>query len=154
MVPLIDVFGMPVIGMISLGLILYSLVARVHLPKNILGVMAAIFLGTLLYYIFGPTGWIGFTYEGAPPLNFHFGLPLPTLGFMEGFNGALKYLPISVPFALLTVVGGINVTESARVAGDNFNTRSILLTEAVATLVRRYLRWRCPIHTIYRSACL
>ena len=40
-----------------------------------------------------------------------------------------------MPFALLTVVGGINVTESARVAGDDFNTRNILLTEAVATLV-------------------
>ena len=33
------------------------------------------------------------------------------------------------------MVGGINVTESARVAGDDYNTRSILLTEAVATLV-------------------
>jgi AGZA family xanthine/uracil permease-like MFS transporter len=33
------------------------------------------------------------------------------------------------------VIGGINVTESARLAGDNYKTRSILLTEAVATLV-------------------
>ena len=33
------------------------------------------------------------------------------------------------------MVGGINVTESARVAGDDYNTRDILLTEAVATLV-------------------
>lgn len=32
-------------------------------------------------------------------------------------------------------MGGINVTESARVAGDDYNTRNILLTEAVATLV-------------------
>jgi len=32
-------------------------------------------------------------------------------------------------------VGGINVTESARVAGDDYNTRNILLTEAVATLI-------------------
>lgn len=44
-------------------------------------------------------------------------------------------MPIAIPFGLLTVVGGINVTESARVAGDNYNTRSILLTEAAATLV-------------------
>jgi AGZA family xanthine/uracil permease-like MFS transporter len=48
---------------------------------------------------------------------------------------ALQYLPIAIPFGLLTVVGGINVTESARVAGDDYNTRDILLTEAVATLV-------------------
>jgi AGZA family xanthine/uracil permease-like MFS transporter len=35
----------------------------------------------------------------------------------------------------LTVIGVINVTESARVAGDDYDTRNILLTEAVATLV-------------------
>jgi AGZA family xanthine/uracil permease-like MFS transporter len=68
-------------------------------------------------------------------MDLHFGLPTPTLGFLEGFTRALKYLPIAIPFGLLTVVGGINVTESARVAGDDFNTRSILLTEAIATLI-------------------
>lgn len=42
---------------------------------------------------------------------------------------------MAIPFAILTVVGGINVTESARLAGDDYRTRSILMTEAVATLV-------------------
>jgi AGZA family xanthine/uracil permease-like MFS transporter len=133
--PLVDVFGMPIVGMISLGLILYTLVARIRLPKNFPSVFAAIFIGTALYYLFGTTGWMGGTYAGAPPLEFHFGLPTPTLEFVEGFTRALKYLPIAIPFGLLTVVGGINVTESARVAGDDFNTRSILLTEAIATLI-------------------
>jgi len=55
--------------------------------------------------------------------------------FSQGLKAALHYLPISIPFALLTVVGGINVTESARVAGDGFKTRDILLTEAIATLI-------------------
>jgi len=133
--PLVDIFGMPVIGMISLGLILYSLVARIRLPKNFPSVFAAIFLGTVIYYLLGSTGWVGGTYAGAPAMDLHFGLPTPTLGFLEGFTRALKYLPIAIPFGLLTVVGGINVTESARVAGDDFNTRSILLTEAIATLI-------------------
>jgi AGZA family xanthine/uracil permease-like MFS transporter len=47
----------------------------------------------------------------------------------------LKYLPIALPFAILTIVGGINVTESAKVAGDDFRTRDILLTEACSTLI-------------------
>ena len=46
-----------------------------------------------------------------------------------------EYLPLALPFAILTVIGGINVTESARIAGDDYNTRDILLTEAVATLI-------------------
>ena len=133
--PMLDIFGMPVIGMLSLGLILYSLVARIRLPANFPSVLAAIVLGTSIYYIFGATGWMGGTYAGPPPLDLHFGLPTPTLEFTGGFTRALNYLAISIPFGLLTVVGGINVTESARVAGDDYDTRTILLTEAIATLV-------------------
>ncbi len=132
--PLIDIFGLPLVGMVSLGLVLYTVVAKIRLPWNIPGVLAAIVLGTALYHILGPAGLVGSSYV-APSVDLHFGVPLPTLDFAKGLAGALRYLPLSIPFALLTVVGGINVTESARVAGDDFNTRSILLTEAVATLV-------------------
>ena len=135
LVPLVDIFSMPLVGLISLGLIFYSLVARIKLPKNFPGVLASILVGTCVYYLLGPTGWIGGTFAGVPAMDLHFGLPIPTLGFMEGLSHAWKYMPIAIPFGLLTVVGGINVTESARVAGDNYNTRTILLTEAIATLV-------------------
>ena len=125
---------MPVIGLVSLGLILYNLVARIRLPYNFPGVLAAILIGTALYHVLGPAGLAGGTY--APPAaELHFGLPVPTLLFLKGIPGALRYLPVAIPFAILTVIGGINVTESARVAGDDFKTRDVLLTEAIATLV-------------------
>src|SRR5262245_1680848 len=133
--PLVEIFSMPVIGVLSLGLILYSLVARIRLPGGFPSVLAAIVLGTVIYYVFGSTGWIGGTYTGPAPVDLHFGVPLPALGFVDGLTRALKYLPISIPFGLLTVVGGINVTESARVAGDDYSTRDILLTEALATVL-------------------
>lgn len=135
LIPLVDVFGIPLVGVMSLGIILYALVARIRLPKNFPGVFAAILAGTALYYLLGKTGWVGDIYAPPPGMELHFGVPLPSLGFVHGFLPALKYLPIAIPFAILTVVGGINVTESARVAGDDFNTRDILLTEAIATLV-------------------
>jgi AGZA family xanthine/uracil permease-like MFS transporter len=133
-VPIVDVFAMPLIGMISLGLILYTLVAGIRLPRNFPGVLAAVALGTILYYVLAPSGLTGGAY--APPTaELHVGFPVPTLSFLKGYVESLTYLPIAIPFAILTVVGGINVTESARVAGDDFNTRDILLTEAVATLI-------------------
>ena len=131
--PLTDIFGMPLIGLISLGLILTTFVARIRLPGNLSGVLAAVVAGTALYYLLGPLGLVS-GYRPLPPLELHFGLPTPTLLFVNGLREALQYLPIAVPFALLTVVGGINVTESARVAGDSYKTRDVLLTEAVATL--------------------
>jgi len=133
-IPMVDIFGMPLVGMISLGLILYTVVAQIKLPFNIPSVFAAVFIGTALYYLLAPSGFVGGVYK-PPAGELHFGLPLPTLGFVNGFTEALKYLPIAIPFGILTIVGGINVTESARVAGDDFKTRDILLTEAVATLV-------------------
>jgi AGZA family xanthine/uracil permease-like MFS transporter len=91
-------------------------------------------LATALYHVLGPAGLLATPYT-APVAELHLGFPTPTLDFLKGFLPALTYLPLAAPFALLTVVGGINVTESARVAGDDYPTRDILLTEAVATLV-------------------
>lgn len=134
LVPLLDVFALPLVGAISLGLILYNLVAGIPLPKKIPGVLAAIVLGTVFYHALGPSGLLGVAYE-APKAELHFGFPTPTLDFIHGLGPALRYLPIAIPFGLLTVIGGINVTESARVGGDDYSTRDVLLTEAVATLV-------------------
>ncbi|MCX6112644.1 MAG: hypothetical protein NTY22_05080 [Proteobacteria bacterium] len=133
-IPLVDIFGMPVVGMVAIGLILYNLVAHIKLPFNLPGVFMSVLLGTVLYYILGHYDLLGFVFS-IPKPEFHFGLPIPTLGFMSGIHEALRYLPIAIPFGLLTVVGGINVTESARVAGDDYNTKNILLVEAVATLI-------------------
>jgi adenine/guanine/hypoxanthine permease len=135
MVPLVDVFGIPLVGLVALGIVLFTLVAEIKLPWNSPGVLVSVIAGTLLYYALGHTGLVGGTFPGFPVASLHFGLPIPTLGFLEGIGPALKYLPIAIPFGILTIVGGINVTESARVAGDDYKTRDILLTEAVATLV-------------------
>ncbi len=133
-VPLVDIFGLPLVGLVALGLLLYNLVAKIGLPGNAPGVLASVVLGTALYHVLGPAGLLGTPYQ-VPVAEFHLGFPVPTLDFVKGFVPALTYLPLAAPFALLTVVGGINVTESARVAGDDYPTRDILLTEAVATLV-------------------
>ncbi|MCL4551324.1 MAG: hypothetical protein M1495_22450 [Bacteroidetes bacterium] len=133
-IPLVDIFGMPIIGMIALGIIIYNLIAKIDLPFKFPGVLLAVVIGSVIYYLLAPSGILGVNYS-APSGNLYLGIPVPNLGFVAGFSEALKYLPISFPFALLTIVGGINVTESARVAGDDYNTRNILLTEALSTLI-------------------
>ena len=134
MIPLLDVFAMPIVGLVALGIVFYSLVAGIKLPWRIPGVLGAVVVGTALYYVLGPFGLVGGSYAGFASPELHAGLPLPTLDFVTGFLPALKYLPIAIPFGILTIVGGINTTESARVAGDEYSTRDILLTEALATL--------------------
>lgn len=130
-----DILAEPIVGFVSLGLIFYALVARIRLPFHIPGVLASVVAGAVVYYGLGLTGLLTHPVS-APHLTLSVGLPIPTLGFLHGMPAALQqYLPMAIPFAILTVVGGINVNESARLAGDTYSTRSILMTEAIATMV-------------------
>jgi AGZA family xanthine/uracil permease-like MFS transporter len=130
-----EIYGEPIVGMMALGVILYALVAKIKLPFRAPEVLVSVAIGAGLYYALGALGW-SIHHVAAPAANFPLGLPLPSLGFLKGMPIAIRdYLPLALPFAILTVIGGINVTESARIAGDDYNTRDILLTEAIATLI-------------------
>lgn len=132
--PLLHIFQAPVAGMIALGLVVYGLMAGRSLPFRIPAAFAAVLLGTVAFHVLGGVNLLGTEYE-APTFLLSPAVPVPTLGFVDGMGRALAYLPVAVPFGILTIVGGINVTESARLAGDDYKTRDILLTEALATLV-------------------
>ena len=130
-----EIYSEPVVGMLALGVILYALVAKIRLPYRAPEVLIAVAIGSALYYGLGALG-LSVHRPHAFNAQFPVGLPLPSLGFWKGMPIAVReYIPLALPFAILTVVGGINVTESARIAGDDYNTRDILLTEAVATLI-------------------
>jgi AGZA family xanthine/uracil permease-like MFS transporter len=57
------------------------------------------------------------------------------LEWLTAWNDTIPYLPIVIPFALGTVVGGIDCAESAAAAGDEYDTGRVIAVEAVATLV-------------------
>jgi AGZA family xanthine/uracil permease-like MFS transporter len=125
----------PIVGFASLGVIWYSLVSKIKLPGGFPEVGASALLGTALFYGLAAVG-LSHGHVDLSNVGFTLAFPWPTAGFAFGMTEAFTtYLPVAVPFAILTVVGGINVTESARLAGDDYDTREILLTEAVATLL-------------------
>ncbi len=132
--PIMKIFSAPVAGIAALGIILYSIIARRPLPFKIPGAFLAVAVGCFLYYLMGGFGILG-AQSSLPSIEFHPAFPFPTVGFIHGLGKAVSYLPIAFPFALITILGGINNTESARVAGDAYRTRSILLVEAFATVV-------------------
>lgn len=131
--PVLKVFSMPIAGLVATGVLLFALVARLPLPGRVPGAVAAVACGLVLVWVLRVLGLSPpVAHEPLSP-----GLHLPWPGWdrlIRGLPAALPYLPIAIPFGLLTIVGGINVTESARVAGDDYRTRDILLVEALATL--------------------
>jgi AGZA family xanthine/uracil permease-like MFS transporter len=133
--PSLKVFSDPLVGFVSLGIILMTLIGRLRFPLRVPGALAAVLIGTTIYYLLHFTGISPIPAEHLPSLHMAFNLPLPTLGFLEGLPIALKYLPVAAPFAIAIVVGGIDVTESAAAAGDEYNSRTILLADGVGTIV-------------------
>ena len=136
--PLLDVMRYPVVGMVALAIILTTLVARVDLPWRIPGALGALLVAGAIYYTMLWTGMLHAEPVGFDPVD---GL-LP-VGWLEAFtfrwfaamSDTMVYLPIVIPFALATVVGGIDCTESASAAGDTYDTRLVIGTEGLATLL-------------------
>lgn len=133
--PLVETLRSPVVGFVTLGLLLYVLVAKAKLPVKLPGVLLAFLVGTALYYGLGLAGFGAPGFRLPESVALQVVLPWPSLAFVEGLPSTVPYLPLLLPFGLLMVVGGINVSESARAAGDDYRTRDILLAEAFSTLV-------------------
>jgi len=133
--PSLRIFGDPLVGVVSLVVLLAALLGGVRMPWGLPGALAAVLAGTVVF-------WGRWALDaGAPGPHpavtlgaLGLALPLPTLAWLDAVEATLPYLPLAVPFALATVVGGIDNTESAIVAGDEYRARDILLTEAVATI--------------------
>ena len=133
--PMVELLQVPIVGFLTLGLVLYALVAKGAVPGGLPGVLFAVLVGMVAYYGLGHWGLAGMDIAAPAIPTLRLALPHFDAGILRGFTGVAGYLPLIVPFALLTVVGGVNNAESARVAGDDYDVRSILLAEAAATLV-------------------
>lgn len=134
--PLIEVFSEAVVGLTALGIIFAVLLGRLQLPGRFPGVLAALVVGTALHFILGFAGYLP---DFKPPsLELSLCFPVLSFDFLKALPQSIHYLPIAIPFGILTIVGGINNTESARLAGDDFRTRDILLTEAVTSLIAAF----------------
>jgi AGZA family xanthine/uracil permease-like MFS transporter len=136
--PLVEMLHYPVVGFVSLGIILTTLVARVHLPGRLPGAAGALLVGGAIYYAMQSVGLLepeGLPIEPAEALWPSGWLEAFQFGWVGAWRESAKYLPVVIPFALATVVGGIDCTESAAAAGDEYHTGRIIAVEGLATLV-------------------
>ena len=139
--PLIDIAAQPVAGFVALGIILMTLTARWELPGNFPGALAGLIVGCLIFYGMhfcglGPGLGSG---GGTTPAGLRLALPMPIHDWLTWFAAnwrvALDFLPVAIPLALATVVGGIDCTESAAAAGDDYPTGQIIAVEGFSTVL-------------------
>jgi AGZA family xanthine/uracil permease-like MFS transporter len=140
-----DIVAIPLVGLVTLIAILVTLVAHHPLPGRIPGALATVILGVALYWSFASLGpSLGVTLLPMPEHQTAAAWRLPEFfpecsqnwpWWQRVFTHAMTLMPVMLPFALATVVGGIDCTESAAAAGDEYDTRSILWTEGLASVL-------------------
>ena len=139
--PLIDVLKTPVVGLIAIAMVLTSLVGRVPLPGKIPGTVAALIVAAFIHYVM-----VGLDLrrpEIEPTMIETVWLPTEwmqafQMKWFSRMGDAISYLPVVLPFALATVIGGIDCTESAAAVGDDYPTGPVIGVEAIATLAASF----------------
>ena len=140
--PLLDIAAQPVAGFVVAGVDPGDADGALAVSRQIPGALGGRG-GRAAWSTTGCTslGWgPGSGPRGAGP-SAGSGLVLPVpIGdwlawFAQSWREAVGYLPVAIPLALATVVGGIDCTESAAAAGDDYPTGQIIAAEGFATLV-------------------
>ncbi len=129
----------PVVGFASLVIVMATLMARGRLPFRIPGALGAVMIGCIIWYLlmgYDAVAGTSFAHPAEAGSSVWFPvewLTVFTFSWTSVMGDAIGFLPYIIPFAIATVIGGIDCTESAASAGDNFDTRQIIGVEAAAT---------------------
>ena len=137
--------GNSIVGFAALTIVFVTLIARNKLPLKIPGALGAVLVGCICWYLMvgieSATG-IKITPSGAPetdPIWFpQQWLDAFKFEWLGAFGATLTYLPYIAPFAIATVIGGIDCAESAASVGDDFETNKVIGIEALATILAAF----------------
>ena len=143
---LLRTFARPVVGLVTLGVVMLTYFGRVRFRGGIPGGMVAVALGTLLAWLTGIA-----PAEGIEPSKVALHLPVPVISdLLHALTGPawLTYLSVIVPMGLFNLVGSLQNLESAEAAGDRYPARPSLAANGIGTLVAA-LFGSCFPTTIY-----
>lgn len=130
-VPLTQIFESPLIGFVSMLIILWGLVGRFKLPYNIPAGLLALLVGTLMALVMGKTS---ISVEGIgfyPPLPYFGDL---VAGIQYLFNNPELFL-VLVPVQIYNFIETMNNVESAEAAGDKYPVAVCQVTDGFGTMI-------------------
>lgn len=139
-------FARPVVGLVTLAVLLMVYFGRVRFRGGLPGGLVAVALGTLIAWLTGvaPVG-------EAPTHGHGAHVPIPALGpLIDALgSGALwTYISVIVPMGVFNVVGSLQNIEAAEAAGDPYPTTPSLAVNGLGTLAAA-LFGSCFPTTIY-----
>jgi adenine/guanine/hypoxanthine permease len=125
-------FARPVVGMVTLGVVLLTYFGKRRFKFGVPGGLVAVALGTVLAWVTGvaPRG------EAAGGMvGFHAPVPVVADFFRAlGAGHALTYVSVIIPMGLFTLVGSLQNIESAEASGDTFPAAPSLAVNGAGTI--------------------
>lgn len=129
---LITTFAHPLVGFVTLGLVLLFYFGGVKPKWGIPAALVVLLVGTALSWA------TGLAPNGPKPTD-SLGWYPPLLVIGDVWRGLTSgqfwpYLPVVIPLGLLNLLASLQCIESAAAAGDNYSARSSLLMNGASTL--------------------
>jgi adenine/guanine/hypoxanthine permease len=124
-------FAHPLIGLITLAVIMLTYFGRVRFKGHIPGGVVAVGLGTLIAWT------TGMAPVGATPEPAALHIPVPIVGdLIAALSGGhlVPYLSVIIAMGLFNVLGALQNIESAEAAGDAYDTRYSLTVNGLGSL--------------------
>ena len=142
--PALDMMSTPVIGLLCFAIILVSWLGKMRYYRGMPAGLIALLVGTALAWgssLFG-LNWGGLSSSGLMDSFSHFGFSVPIPAFGHTFSG-FEFLPLlivtAIPFGIYDLIEALDNVESAAVAGDEYSTRKVLLTDGVVSLIGGFM---------------
>jgi adenine/guanine/hypoxanthine permease len=129
---LFNTFARPLVGLVTLGLVLLFFFGRVKPKLGIPAALVVLAAGTALSWA------TGIAPHGRMPAD-ALGFYLPTPSFLALWHGLtdghlLPYLSVILPMGLLNLLASLQCIESAAAAGDSYATKPALMINGLGTL--------------------
>jgi AGZA family xanthine/uracil permease-like MFS transporter len=129
-----SVFDKPAIALLPAIILLVVYASRLRLPGRIPGGLLCLVTGALLAAVLRALHLYAPPEVVAPAIGLHLPHPVNFADFLR-HSGGWKYLSVILPMSLLDTLVSLQILESVKLAGDDFQTMPSLLTNGLATLV-------------------
>ncbi|MBE4910549.1 NCS2 family permease [Bacillus luteolus] len=133
---LFNTFSIPVVGLVTLVIIIVGIVGKVAMPFKIPTSLFAVLIGTILAFTLGyqsPTKIV----EGLANVGFY---PiLPSLAAFDGmtllFGSLIGLLAVILPITLYNAIETMNNVDAMAAAGDSYDVRECQAVDGVGTML-------------------
>ncbi|WP_197969934.1 NCS2 family permease [Mesobacillus harenae] len=149
---LFNTFSIPVVGLVSLIIIIVGVVGKMAMPFKIPASLFAVLIGTILAFALGYQS-PGKISEGLAHVGFY---PiLPTLAAFDGmtylFGSLVGLLAIILPITIYNAIETMNNVDAMAAAGDSYDVRESQAVDGVGTMLGALFGGLFPT-TVYIAA--